>query len=84
MGVGLIPWAEIENAYVKSIERNDFICLEVRDPNLWLHKLSPVQKAMVSTNMKLGFTQLNVNLSGVNVSTQQIHELILKMSAARK
>ena len=84
MGVGLIPWSEIEDAYVKSIERNDFICLVVRDPSLWMHKVSPVKKAMVAANLKLGFTELNVNLSGVDVSTQQIHELILKMSAARR
>jgi len=84
MGVGLIPWSEIEDAYVMSIERNDFICLVVRDPSLWIHKLSPLQKAMASTNLKLGFTELNVNLSGIDVSSRQIHELILKMSAARK
>lgn len=34
LGVGLIPWSEITNAYVKSIKGNDFVCLILRDPNI--------------------------------------------------
>ena len=81
LGVGVIPWSEITCAYVKSIQSNDFICLEVRNPERWLARLSPVKRAMVSANEALGFTVLNVNLSGVAADTSQILELILKMKS---
>jgi hypothetical protein len=82
LGVGLIPWSEITDAYVKSIQSNDFICLTVRDPNRWIGKLSPVGRAMLKANQALGFTELNINLSGTNARTREILELILKLSAA--
>jgi hypothetical protein len=84
LGVGVIPWSEMTGAYVKSIRGNDFICLTVRDPRMWLHKLSPVKQAMVKANAALGFTELNINLSGVDADTMQIHELISKSIAANQ
>lgn len=80
LGVGLIPWSEIKDAYVKSILGNDFVCLRVRDPNKWLGRLSPWRKALIRANLALGFTELNINLSGTNARAQQIHELILNRS----
>jgi hypothetical protein len=37
---------------------------------------------MVKANQALGFTELSINLSGINARTQEIRELILKLSAA--
>ena len=72
LGVGAIPWSEITDAYARSIQGNDFICLTVRDPEMWLHRLSPVKQAMVKANRALGFSELNINLSGVDADTAQI------------
>ena len=82
LGVGIIPWPEITNAYVKSIRGNDFICLVVRNPDRWIGSLSPARRVMLKANKALGFTELNINLGGTNARTQEIHELILKLSAA--
>jgi len=82
LGVGLIPWPEITDAYVKSIRGGDFICLKVRNPEMWLGNLSPVKRAMIKANLALGFTELNINLSGTNANTWQMLELIQKRSAA--
>jgi len=84
LGVGVIPWVEITDAYVKSIKGNDFVCLIVRDPTIWTSKFSPVQKRLISVNRSMGFQELNINLSGIKANTSQIHELILKMSAAAR
>lgn len=84
MGVGLIPWSEITDAYVRSIGGNNFICLVVRDPEMWVAKFSAAKRAMIKTNKALGFTELNVNLSGTGAQPQEVHELILKLSAASK
>jgi hypothetical protein len=84
MGVGLIPWAEITDSYVKSIRGNHFICLVARNPEIWTSKFSTAKKAMIKANKALGFTELNVNLSGTSAQPQEIHELILKLSASSR
>ena len=78
LGVGSIPWSEIQGAFIRSIDGNDFICLEVRDPERYRLRLSPVRRAMASANRALGFTDLSVNLSGLRVNTQELFELIMK------
>jgi hypothetical protein len=78
MGVGTIKWEEIENAYVSSISGNDFICLEVKNPEQYINKLSKVKRALAGANRSLGFTELSVNLSGVDVSTEEVFELVIK------
>ncbi len=81
LGVGVIPWEEITGAYVRSIQGNDFICLDLRHPEAYLQKLSRVKRAMASANEALGFTPLNINLSGIHGMTEQVFELILKQAA---
>jgi hypothetical protein len=84
LGVGVIPWPEITGAYLRSIKSADFICLELRNPAPWLERLSPIKRAMASANEALGFSALNLNLSGLAVDARQVHELILKMVASRE
>ena len=78
LGVGRIAWRDIEGAWVASINGNDFICLELRNGDEYRRRLSKVKRAMASANRKLGFTDFNLNLSGVNASTEQVFELLLK------
>ncbi len=80
LGVGKILWKDIGGAYLKSIQNNDFICLQLKNSEEYVAKLSPIKKASASANEKLGFTPLSLNLSGVSADTSQILELVLKMS----
>jgi hypothetical protein len=78
LGVGRIAWGDIEAAYVRSISGNDFICLELKNPEKYSQKLSKVKRAMASANRSLGFTDFNLNLSGVDASTDEVFELLMK------
>lgn len=78
LGVGLIAWSDIEAAYVRSISGNDFICLELRNPEKYGQKLSKVKRAMAAANRGLGFTDFNLNLSGVDARTDEVFELLMK------
>ena len=78
LGVGRIAWSDIRAAYVRSIYGNDFICLELKNPEKYSHKLSKVKRAMAAANRGLGFTDFNLNLSGVDVSTDEVFELVMK------
>jgi len=78
LGVGRIAWSDIESAYLQSIQGNDFICLELKDPAKYAQKLSKVRRAMAAANRNLGFTDFSLNLSGVNADSSQVFELVLK------
>lgn len=78
LGVGRIAWGDIAAAYVRSISGNDFICLELKDPSKYSRKLSKVKRAMASANRSLGFTDFSLNLSGVDASTDEVFELVMK------
>ena len=78
MGVGRIAWGDIETAYVRSIDGNDFICFELKDPEKYLQKSSKVKRAMAGANRGLGFTDFNLNLVGVDAKTEEVFELIIK------
>jgi hypothetical protein len=76
LGVGPILWSDIEGAYVVSVHGLDFICLVVRDPSVYLEKLSPLRRKLASANCALGFMELNLNLAGLKMSTQDLLRLI--------
>ena len=79
LGVGKIPWNEITGAYLKTIQTNAFICLNLRNNETYTDKLNPVKKAMLAMNEKLGFTPISLNLVGTNVEPEQVLEVVLKM-----
>jgi hypothetical protein len=83
LGVGRIPWSEITSAHVQSISGDDFICLELEHPEQYAAKLSPVRRAALSANRALGCTDFIINLSGVNASTDEIFDLIMKRCELR-
>ncbi|RPD47704.1 hypothetical protein DNI29_09670 [Hymenobacter sediminis] len=82
LGVGLIPWTDITDAYVRSINQENFVCLQVRDEQAYLSRLSPLKRKLAGANAALGFTPLSINLSGVDLNPEQLLEYILKQSAA--
>ena len=76
LGVGIIPWMEIESAYVKSVKNIDFICLKVRNADAWLEKMPGFKRKMTSANLALGFEVLNLNLSGLKIDTDELFALV--------
>lgn len=83
LGVGLIPWSEITGAYIKSVKGNDFICLLLRNPEMWTHKLRPTAQKLRKANRALGFSELNLVLAGTDANSGKVLALILEFIAAR-
>ncbi|GAB3296953.1 STM3941 family protein [Hymenobacter tenuis] len=82
LGVGMIPWADIQDAYVQSINHEYFICLHLHNEQAYINRLPPLKRKLANLNPGLGFTALSVNLSGVDINPEQVLEYILKQSAA--
>jgi hypothetical protein len=74
--VGRIAWSDIDAAYIRSIEGVEFICLVVRDSELYLAGVSPIRRKLMRVNRLLGFTDLNLNLAGLAVRADEVLQLI--------
>jgi hypothetical protein len=82
--VGMIPWHDIQNAYIRKNFFQTFICLELKNTEYYLSKLNPLMKKAVKVNVKFGFTPLSINLSGLSADADQILDVVLNMSVAKK
>ncbi len=84
--IGVIPFADIEDAYVMSIGKpgQEFICLRLRDETKYLRTLSPIVKALCSVNRAMGATAITLNLSSVDADASQLCDLIKKKSMLAK
>ncbi len=79
LGIGMIDWKDIHGLSIQSVHKNDFICLEMdEDANeKYLSNLSPVKRKLVTANVALGFAPVNLNLSGIKGSTNDIFDTML-------
>lgn len=81
LGVGLIPWSDVESAYVLTIHQQSFVCLQLRNEDEWVDRLGATQRRLMGANRALGFQAFNINLSGLGAHPQEVLEIVLKMSA---
>lgn len=79
--IGIIPWDEIEGAYIKSLGRQAFICLQLKDYEKYLPKSSSLTNAIAATNKALGLSPISLSFSGIDADINQVCELIIKKSA---
>lgn len=81
LGVGEIAWKDIQALRVRSLHSNDYICLEINQHDLakYLDQLSPLKRKLIATNKTFDFEDLNINLSGVKVSTDDFVNVMLEM-----
>jgi hypothetical protein len=79
--VGRIPWSEIAGVHLPSMMSKQFICLDLRDEDRWIASLARPYQVMVKGNEALGFTRLNLNLSGTNANTAELLPVLQRKCA---
>lgn len=75
--IGVIPWEDITGAYVKHVQNQPFICLNLVDADRYIAKMHPLARALVKANTAMGFEPVNLNLSGVQTDPEAVCALIL-------
>ncbi|HEY9731995.1 MAG TPA: STM3941 family protein [Drouetiella sp.] len=78
--VGLIEWADIQDASLTRIQREHFIQLDLSDEHKYLERLSTGHKRAARANTFLGYQKLNINLSGVACNPGQILNIVRQES----
>lgn len=84
LGIGRIDWDDIEEAVPASILTNNFICLKISNVEKYTGQLSKTSKKLARMNKDLGFGELNLNLSLVDMKAEKIQELVMKHISANK
>ncbi|HEX4924832.1 MAG TPA: STM3941 family protein [Bdellovibrionales bacterium] len=67
LGVGVIPWSEIESAALESKYNNIFLCLKLKDAEKFLARMPHEKRLRYEKHFSLGFKTFNVSISGVDV-----------------
>ncbi len=80
---GVIEWSDIRTAWVKHLNDEPFLCLELKDPAKYTDRLSPLQKRLVGLNRDLGFSEVSISLSGLTVDPDLVQQLVVKEVAVR-
>ena len=80
LGVGKLFWKDIKGLSVRTVYKNNFVCLQMdEDSNQrYLSNASSIKRKLLTANVALGWPPLNLNLSGINGSTDEIFQAIVQ------
>lgn len=84
LGVGRIDWDDIQASAINSVFTNSFISLKISNIEKYTGRLSNTSKKLTKINKSLGFGELNLNLSLVDMKAKKIQELVMKRILANK
>lgn len=79
--VGEVAWADICDAYLKRVQREHFICLQLDDEQKYLDRMTETGKKLAKANQMLGCESVNINLSGVKCDTGEILNTVKQRAA---
>jgi hypothetical protein len=68
LGVGKISWADVEAVQIEGGYGNRFLCLQVREPERYVRRLSGGARAKAYRSHDLGFKKFGIDLRDVNIN----------------
>ena len=74
--VGVVPWAEITAIDLRRMGSAKFLCLEVRDPNKYIARMTGFRRLCVWANGLLGYPPITVTFTGLSPSIKEAWEYI--------
>jgi hypothetical protein len=72
LGVGPIPWSDVEHLQVFGSREAPFIAFHVRDPEAYVARMPPWPRMMVRLLAASGLPRFSVNLVGVDQDVGQV------------
>lgn len=74
--LGLIAWEDIQSLKLGSIHSQKFIVIQVRNPDDYMSRLSPLRQKLAKANFQLTGSPVNIPLSYLDASTEDILQAI--------
>lgn len=76
LGVGKIMWSDVSEVRIEYCYRNRFLCLRLKNPERFLRAARPAARAKFLQNSRLGFSQFNIDISGVDANVLLLKQFI--------
>lgn len=76
LGVGKIMWRDVGGVQIEICYRTRFLCLRLKNPEKFLKHAHPDVRNKFVQNRQLGFTQFNIDISGVQMNTLLLKQFI--------
>ena len=68
---GPLFWDQVRSMWVGSVRSSKFLCVELKDPELFVSRLSGRRRALVKTNSALGFPAITVSFTGLSPGIEE-------------
>ncbi|MEW5929916.1 MAG: STM3941 family protein [Gemmatimonadota bacterium] len=81
--VGVIEWEDVRDVHPPSARYGHFVPLDLRDPDKYVRRLSPLMRRLVAMNRRAGFADFSLNLAGTGADPARVVEVIRREIAAR-
>jgi hypothetical protein len=73
--LGLIPWSEVNEVWTFRVQRQVFLCMSLRNEDLFLSRFSALQRRLAALNKWVGSGDIQILVSGLDVSPAELlHE----------
>lgn len=76
LGIGKIMWRDVSQVQIEICYRTRFLCLSVKNPDKFLRRAHPSVRNKLIQNSRLGFSQFNIDISGVEMNALLLKSFI--------
>ncbi|MDY3024821.1 STM3941 family protein [Streptococcus hyovaginalis] len=74
LALGFVPWQDIENIQLRHMLNQTFISVSVKDQEVYLAKMSSLQRNASKTNLKMGYPLINISLNTTGKNPKKIYQ----------
>ncbi|HSD73977.1 MAG TPA: STM3941 family protein [Steroidobacteraceae bacterium] len=75
-GDGPVFWDQIRSVWIGSVRSSKFLCIELKDPDLFASRWSARRRAVAKTNEALGFPPVTIGFAGLSPGLSEVANLI--------
>lgn len=73
---GTIPWTDIISLRIDWVVTQRFLCVEVRDPQTYVSRLTARNRLIAEANPSLGFPPITISFSGLSPGLSEVWSYI--------
>lgn len=77
--MGFVPWKDVKNIYIATMQRNRMIQVELIYPDVYLDRLSGAARKAAEFNMKMGYQPISFVMNGTDKNTDEFFADIMTL-----
>ena len=70
--IGFIPWEYINDAFLIKVLDQEFISLDIKDPDILFQNISASKRWFINLNSRFDFSKINITLNSSNYKCEDV------------